>query len=96
MTLTISTTDTSIDLARHATSGDVYALLYASVWNDADECVGVAITDVCGPVQAADYAELPERADEARGWLRDQPFNWSREDADWANEQNWTHIASTI
>lgn len=99
----IDLTDTSLDLLRHVPSGDVYVTRHASVWQD-DHCTGSAIIAIAGPLHYTDWQSVTEDAE----WYATPRANWpdsvkfalktgtSYVDLDWANDQEWSQIASTV
>lgn len=93
----MSTTDTTVGLYAHVTSGETYILRWASLW-DNNDCVGATVTECYGSLDADDKNAL--YVDREIGALRD---DWAstagnilanqngaeRDDAEWANVQGW-------
>jgi hypothetical protein len=88
MTTTASATrldmsDISVDLMQHVPSGDTYATVWASEWDEAGEqCIGARIIKIAGPLSREDQDEL----------RRSKDFDGDDGDLEWANDQQWRQV----
>lgn len=62
----------TIDLLRHASSGERYVTVSEAVWNADGDCTGYAITQMAGPLTEADVEAL--RVDPTN-WNEDRDFD---------------------
>jgi hypothetical protein len=88
----------SLDLIRHAISGELFVAESAPVWKG-DRCVAATIVRLAGPVAQPAYVDetgtpLPGWADRAEQELANALD--AAEYAAWANAQEWREVASTI
>ena len=61
----------TIDILRHASSGESYVALTEAVWNEVGDCTGYRITKMAGPLTVQEVETLrtdPTAWDEDRGF----------------------------
>lgn len=87
--------DFSLDILAHTPDGEKFLARYESVWTtDGQECVGLTISRLYGPLHYSEVEAMRSNAELARDYIGNQSDYQAAEDGEWANEQEWGHIAT--
>ena len=97
---TVDPLDCRYDISRHIPSGDDFLLQYCSTWRTND-CVGFTYTLCYGPLDTLDWTEQGAQLrgdwiDWAHAVFINQDLDTLKQNAFWANSQQWDIIATQL
>ena len=81
--------DYSIDLLRHARSGERYVAKMNSLWNAEGDCIGFRVTAMAGPLNDDTVAAL--HAD-PHAWTAESGFDLEGVSAEFRADGEWRHV----